>query len=429
MSSVTALYRGLVRAGTPLVRANMRRRASRGREDPDRLGERFGVASAARPSGPLVWCHGASVGESLGLLPLVAALRERAPEIPLMVTTGTRTSARILADRLPSGAIHQYHPLDHPNWVGRFLDHWRPAVGLFAESEIWPTMLGMTQARRIPTGVVNARMSEAAFRRWRAVPRLIGPLMAQLAVCLAQDERQAARFGALGASVAKPAGNLKYALVPEVTDSTALADLGAALGTRPRWLAASTHPGEEAVAVEVHTSLVKRHPGLVTLIAPRHPHRGKAVADDARARGLAVAQRSRGEPITAATDVYVLDTLGELNLLYSLATVVFVGGSLEPHGGHNPIEPAHVGCAILYGPDMTNAAEAAAALRDAGAAQRVDDAPNLAAAIDGLLANASARSAMGDQAREVAGRYAGVVDVVMAELWPLIASRRPAEAA
>jgi 3-deoxy-D-manno-octulosonic-acid transferase len=429
MSAASAAYRGLVRTAAPALRAHLRRRARHGKEDPDRIGERMGVASAARPAGPLVWCHAASVGESLGCLPLIAALRERAPDIAVLLTTGTRTSAQILPNRLPGGVIHQYHPLDHPAWVGRFLAHWRPDVALFAESEIWPTLLGMAQARGAATGLVNARMSARSVGRWRRAPGLIRPLMNRLDVCLAQDAAQAARLADLGAPEPTPVGNLKYALAPAPPEPAALAALRAALGTRPRWLAASTHPGEEAAAAEVHAALAARHPGLVTLIAPRHPARGDAIAADLAARGLAVARRSRGEACTGATDVYLLDTLGELNLLYSLASVVFVGGSLAAHGGHNPIEPAHAGCAILHGPDMANARDAADALDSAGAARRVEDAPNLAAAVDGLLANPPAAGAMADQARAVAGRYAGVVDAVMAECWPLIAPLRPAAAA
>jgi len=429
MSAIAAAYRGLVRVGAPVIRAHASRRARRGKEDWNRLGERFGVASAARPRGPLIWCHAASVGESLGCLPLIKALRERAPDVTVLITTGTRTAARILADRLPAGAIHQFNPLDHPAWVEGFLDHWRPDLVVFAESEIWPTMLGMAQARGVATGIVNGRMSARSFARWRRVPGLVRPLMARLDVCLAQDATQAARFGALGAPAPRAVGNLKYALAPDTPDPAALDELRAALGTRPRWLAASTHPGEETAAADVHAQLAGRHPGLLTLIAPRHPARGDAIAGELAARGLTVARRGRGEPVTAATDVYVLDTLGELSLLQALTRVVFVGGSLEPHGGHNPIEPAHLGCAILHGPDMTNAEAAADALQAAGAARRVDDARNLAAAVDGLLANTAACDAMGDEARDVAGRYASVADAVVAELWPFIAPTRSAEAA
>ena len=429
MSAVATVYRGLVRAGAPVIRSHLRRRARRGKEDPARIGERFGAPSAARPDGPLIWCHAASVGESLGCLPLVSAFGTHAPDIGVLVTTGTRTSAELLANRLPPGAIHQYHPLDHPAWVGRFLDHWRPDVALFAESEIWPTMLGKAQTHGVATGLVNARMSARSFARWQRLPGFIGPLMARLDVCLAQDDIQAARFAALGARDPKPVGNLKYAAAPAAPDASALAELRAALGTRPRWLAASTHPGEDAVTADVHQTLAGRHPGLVTLLAPRHPGRGETVARELAARGLTVARRSQGESITRATDVYLLDTLGELNVLYSLADVVFVGGSLVPQGGHNPIEPAHLGCAILHGPDMANAADAIEALHAAGAAHRVDDGRNLAAAVDGLLANAAASGAMGGEARAVANSYAGVVDTVMAELWPLVARLRPATAA
>lgn len=424
-----AAYRALAHTSAPLLRAFLHARARRGKEDRARLGERFGIASATRPAGPLIWLHAASVGESLSLLPLLRELRRREPGVALLVTSGTRASGDILARRLPPGVVHQYNPADHPVWVARFLDAWQPDLALYVESELWPNMLAMTQARGIPTGLLNARMSVRSYRNWRRLPGLIRPLMAGFRFCLAQNETQAARMAALGARDPKPLGNLKFTAAPAAPDPDALAALRAALGTRPRWLAASTHPGEEAAAAQVHAELAPRFPGLITLIAPRHPGRGDEVARLLRARGLAVARRSAGDAITAATGVYLLDTLGELNLLYSVAEVAFVGGSLRPHGGHNPIEPGHMGCAILRGPDMHNFSEVIAELAALGGDRPVADAAELSIAVAELLADPDERTRAGACARTMAQRQGDLLDAVLAELEPVLAHLRPAVAA
>lgn len=424
-----AAYRAATRLAGPLLRVYLHRRAKRGKEDPARLGERFGTASATRPGGALAWVHAASVGESLSVLPLLAALREREPDLGLLITSGTRGSAALLGERLPASVIHQYNPLDHPGWVARFLDTWTPDLALFVESEIWPTLLAATQARGIPTGLLNARMSESSFRRWRRLPGVIRPLMAGLRICLAQNETQAARMAALGARAPKAPGNLKLAAVPKPPDPTAVTALRTALGGRPRWLAASTHPGEEAAAAKVHAALATHHQGLVTLLAPRHPERGDEVAAMLAAQGLTVARHSRGEGLMADTDVYLLDTLGELNLLYHVAGVAFVGGSLRPHGGHNPIEPARYGCAVLYGPDMRNFSEVVADLGELGGGERVADAGMLGVAVSRLLSAPAARAEAGRRAQLMAERQSGVLEAVTAELEPLLAPLRPSSAA
>ncbi len=421
-----AVYRGLTRASAPLLRAHLKRRARRGKEDAARLAERFGIASTERPAGPLVWLHAASVGEALSVLPLLAALRRHTPHAAVLLTTGTRSSAEVLAGRLPAGTIHQYAPLDHPVWVARFLDTWRPDLALFAESELWPNALTQARARGTATALVNARMSARSYRAWRRLPGLIRPLLAGFDAVLAQNPDQARRLAALGARAPAAPGNLKRAAEPASPNPAALAELRAGLGTRPRWLAASTHPGEEAAAASVHTSLAPRFPGLATLIAPRHPERGDAVARELRARGLAVARRSRGEPFRPETDVYILDTLGELSLLYSVAEIAFVGGSLTPCGGHNPVEPGHFGCAVLHGPDMANAGDLVAELDGAG---RVADIAELREAVAALLADPAARDRAGRRARAMARRQTDVPDAVLARLAPLLARLDPAASA
>ena len=425
--SAYALYRLATFLAGPALRVYLYRRVTRGKEEKGRLRERFGIASEPRPDGPLVWLHAASVGESLSLLPLVEALRTREPALNVLVTSGTVTSARLLRNRLPDGVVHQYNPIDRAAWVRRFLDHWRPDLALYVESELWPNLLGMTQARGIPTGLLNARMSENSFRNWRRMPVLIHRLMAGFQFCLAQNPTQAERMAALGARNPRPLGNLKCAAKPLQVDAAALDELRQATAGRPCWLAASTHDGEEAVAAQVHIALRTRQPGLLTVVAPRHPERAGEVAKLLRARGLSVAQRSRGElaRLDRETDVYLADTLGELGLFYSLCPVAFVGGSLSGVGGHNPIEPARLGCALVHGPDMRAFSEVAEDLSEPGGSWQVADADGLIRAIDRLLNEPETRAHQADAARAVAAAQADVLDAVLGELEPYLIPLRP----
>lgn len=419
------LYRTATTLAGPVLRRHLLGRARIGKEDPERVRERFGEASVARPPGPLVWLHAASVGESLSLLPLIEALRQREPGLTILVTTGTVTSARILTQRLPDGVIHQFNPADRTAWVNRFLDTWRPDLSLYVESELWPNMLSLTQDRGIPTGLLNARMSDKSYHRWQSrSPALIRHLMSRFHFCLAQNPTQAKRMAALGARDPRPLGNLKFAAKPLAADGGALARLRESLGDRPRWLAASTHPGEEAAAAEVHESLRTTHLRLLTLIAIRHPDRGEAVAAELRGRGLTVAQRSLGEAVTADTDIYLADTLGEMGLFYRLSDIAFVGGSLTEVGGHNPIEPAQLGCAVLHGPDMRNFSEVAEDLAEAGGNWQVRDALGLTRAVDHLLSDPGMRAHQAAAAKDAADRQAGMLEAVLAELDPFIAPLR-----
>ena len=411
-------YRGITSLSAPFLRLYLHARQRRGKEDPARLPQRRGIADRARPDGPLIWLHGASVGESLSLLPLIAALRETYAELGILVTAGTRTATAMLTPRLPPGVIVQALPLDHPAWTARFLDHWRPDIALFAESEVWPNLLAQAQARGIVTGLVNARLSARSARRWRLAKGLIRPLLARLDLCLAQDETQAARLRALGAAGARAAGSLKRAAPPLPADPSSLAALQKAVAGRPLWLAASTHPGEEDAALDVHRRLAARRPGLLTVIAPRHPERGSELAADFSRRGLTVARRAEGTLPDAGTDVYLADTLGEMGVLYRLAEVVFLGGTLAPKGGHNPLEPAHLGCALLIGPEIANIASVVAELAAADAVRRIADTADLAEAVDALLADEAARGTLAARAHRVAENEAAVRDTVMSALAP-----------
>lgn len=413
-----ALYRTLTGLASPALPLLLERRARRGKEDRERLGERLGRAALSRPEGPLLWVHAVSVGEAVSALPLIDRLIEER-RLEVLLTTGTTSSARLVAPRLPARCRHQYVPVDLPRAVARFLDHWRPDAGLFVEAELWPNLVLAAQARGIPLALVNARMTPPTLRRWQRHPRLIAPVLGAFDPVLARGSEDAARFAALGARPAVP-GDLKYAAPPLDCDDAALDALRRAVGGRPRWLAASTHPGEDEMVTEAHRRLAARRPDLLTVIAPRHPERGPDIADLARRGGLAVARRAAGERPDSATAIYVADTMGELGLLFRLAGTVFMGGSLVAVGGHNLLEPARLGAALVHGPHMDNFRELATDFARHGAAVEVADGDALAEAIGLLLDDEDARRRLARAAARCAAEKAGILDVVVAALAPVL---------
>lgn len=418
------IYRVLTTAGGPLIWGYLVWRRARGKEDATRFAERLGRAAVPRPDGSLVWLHGASVGESLSMLPVVARLQAGHPDWTVLVTTGTVTSARLMAERLPAGAIHQYVPADRPAWVRRFLDHWRPDLALWFESEFWPNLLCETATRGIPMVLLNGRVSPSAYRRWDRHRDMIGRLLGCFDLCLGQTDEDTRRLADLGARRAGSAGNLKFAAPPLPAEDAPLFDLRRHLEGRPVWLAASTHPGEEAIAGRVHRTLAGRFPGLLTVVAPRHPERGPAIERELAGQGLTVARRSAGALPEAATEVYIADTLGELGLFYRLADVAFMGKSLVGAGGQNPIEPARLGCAVVQGPNVANFADVAARMEAAGAVRTVADEAALSEAVGNLLGDTAARGRLADAAARFAEAEGGVLDRVMAELEPFLNARR-----
>ena len=419
-----SLYRGLTGLGAPLIDVYLRRRLERGKEDSRRFSERQGVPGRPRPNGRLVWIHGASVGETLSLLPLVDRLIKR-PGLSVLVTSGTVTSAQLMAERLPPGALHQYIPVDRLPWVRRFLDHWRPDLALWCESEFWPNLLVETAERDVPLVLLNGRMSDRSFARWRKHPRLIRRLLSCFRLCLAQSAEDAERLSQLGGGRVVCRGNLKFATPPLPVDETVLADLRTELGDRPRWLLARSHPGEEVMAGRVHQMLADRHPGLLTIIVPRHPGRGEAIAEDLRALGLTVARRSADETIGPDTHILLADTLGEMGLFMRLSPLVMMGKSLIGKGGQNPLEPARLRAAVFLGPYMDNFSDIARRMIEAGAAVPVADEAALAEALSQRLGDPARRNAEGLLAERFANAEAGVLDAVLTELepWLTVAGR------
>ena len=425
------LYFGGAVLAAPVLRLMLARRLRRGKETAGRLGERRGIDPAPRPAGRLLWLHAASVGETVSVLPVLTALARIAPDLAMLITTGTVTSAELLAARLPElglegRVLHRFVPLDVPAWVARFLDHWRPDAAVFVESEIWPNLLGACRARGIALMLLNARLSDRSFARWRRAGSLARALFGAFDQVLARSAEDATRLRALGARDVTEAGDLKFAADPLPVSAAELERLRLLVGDRPVWLAASTHPDEELLILDIHARLAPMLPGLLTIIAPRHRERGAAIA--ARAPGCMAGfatRRACGQDPPAEGGIYIADTIGELGLWFALARLAFVGGSLVAVGGHNPLEPARLGCAVVVGPFTGNFRDAVVALEAAGALSTVADAPALERLIAALLQDAERRRRMGEAGLAASRRHGDLPEHAARVVVGLLDAARP----
>jgi 3-deoxy-D-manno-octulosonic-acid transferase len=419
---VLRLYQLASGAATSLTARLLAERLDRGKEHPARISERRGEASLPRPIGPLIWVHGASVGEILAVVPLIA--RIRAQDFSVLVTSGTVSSAVLAEERLPEGVLHQFIPLDAPQFVARFLNHWRPDLVLFVESDLWPNLILGCARRNIPMILVNGRVSDRSVRRWRLAPAAIAALLGRFDLCLAQSPANAERFLRLGALRVASTGNLKLDVPPPPVDCTTLHRLSALVGLRDVIAAASTHPGEEAAVIAAHQRLRTEVRSLLTVIAPRHPERGPAIADMVKQAGLSVGLRSRGDLPKHDVDIYVADTMGELGLVYRIAPIVFMGGSLASHGGQNPIEAIRLGAAILHGPNVWNFAEIYGTIDQARGAELVADAEALVVRLSAWLADPAARSAAAKAAAACVETLGGALERTCAAIEPYLVQLR-----
>ncbi len=385
---IRIIYAICIKLCSPLLRLHLQRRCLLGKEDKKRVREKEGISSVARPDGPVIWFHCASVGESMAVLPVIEKFLQSRDDATVLMTTGTLTSSHLMADRLPDRAIHQFAPLDHPGWVKRFLLHWKPVAVVWVESEFWPNTLWLLKQMDIPVMLVNGRISHVSYRRWRRLPSLIRGMLNCFDVCLAQTSIDAKHLSDLGARDVIVHGNLKLGADPLPVDDDALAALNKSIADRPYWLASSTHDGEEAIAARVHKLLVDRFPSILSIIVPRHAARGAEIVELLKGYDLNVALRSRNDALSDQTDVYVADTMGELGLFYRACDVVFMGKSLAgPGGGQNPFEPVKLGCAVLFGPNMGNFIELADAMKTSGAAKEVANPDALYNELANLLSN------------------------------------------
>lgn len=413
-----SLYRWGGVALYPIVGPYLAYRIAKGKEERSRRRERYGFGGVARPSGPLVWFHAASVGETLAIVPLVKEVRRRG--IAVLLTTGTITSAKVVKERLGSDVIHQYVPLDMKPAISRFLEYWHPDLAIMAESEIWPTTILELGKRHIPQVLVNGRISDRSFPRWKRRMSIADAIFENFALVIAQSETDADRFRTLGALPVLVSGNLKVDTDAPPADPAVLKSYRDQIRGRPTWAAISTFEGEEAAAGNVHRVLKERSPGLLTIIVPRHPERCDAIDDMLTARGIKVARRTRGDALTPDTDVFLGDTIGEMGLYLRMTEIAFVGRSLTAEGGQNPLEPAMLGCAVLSGGNVQNFREAYQQLARNGSAKMVRDVEMLAKGVHYLLTNEAMRKQMIDAGQETVQEMRGALKATIKGLEPYI---------
>ncbi len=408
------IYNTLVTILYPLViKRYIKKRLANGKEDKQRFNERIGRPKLKRPEGKLVWLHGASVGESVSMLPLIQKILDTYPDAHVMVTTGTVTSADVMNRRLPERAFHQFIPIDNPIFTTRFVKHWQPDVALWFESEFWPAILSSIRRRNIPLILINGRISNKSFKRWQQFDFVCKELLSCFSLCLGQSEEDAYRLQVLGAQNTMCLGNLKYAGLPLPIDEDKKKDILSQIGGRTFWLASSTHEDEEIRIAKVHKRLKEKFPDLLTLIAPRHPQRGQEIKEGVEKLGLKAALRSENEKVKPDTDVYIANTIGEMGIWYDIAKIVFIGGSLVPHGGQNFIEPSRVRDAVIVGPHMHNFADAMNRAKRADAIIQVTDTVELEEVVTQLLENKELLDAKCSLAYNWAHSEAKVLDGIM----------------
>lgn len=408
MPILLRLYLALGYVAAPVLHFLVTWRIWRGKESRQRRAERYGKATIERPDGALVWVHAASVGETNAILPLIERMRRDG--FAVLLTTTTITSAEIAASRLPEGAVHQFVPFDVLPALRRFLGHWRPSLAVFVESEIWPATLHELASRGVPRVIVNGRLSRRSWARWRWARKIAKPVFGAIDLALTQTKMDAGRFRDLGVANGWATGNLKFDGAPLPVSIETLRGLAAATADRPIWLAASTHRGEEALIGEVHARLSAEFPDLLTVLAPRHPDRAGEIMETLGRAGMSAVQRSGGAPITASTQIYLADTIGELGLFYRLAPIAFIGGSLVPFGGHNPIEPAQLDTAIIVGPHVQSFSDVYRAFERAEAVTFVRDAETLGDAVLRFLGDPDLVATQARHARAIVDRGQGALD-------------------
>lgn len=431
MNFLLNLYSCLLETASPALPWLLARRMARGKEDPVRLGERRGEPGIPRPTGTLIWIHGASVGEAQSTLIVIEQLKRHFPEATILLTSGTVTSARYLANRLPGRVIHQYYPVDHPRWVEKFLTHWQPDFVLWMESELWPAMLCALQKRKVPVMLLNARMSPRSLERWAYIPNTARILLTTFTSILAQTESDAHSYRTLGAQNVCVSGNLKYASASLPFHERDLDALRAATNGRPLWLYASTHKGEEELACRLHQKLSAEIKNLLTIIVPRHPERRDDILASCQSSGLKMQLRDESKTLPAAdTEIYIADTLGELGLFYRLSPVACVGRSFSDDGGggHNPIEAAQLGCAVLHGPHVQNQQEIYRDMDQAHAALMITDEDHFFSTLRDFLTQPEHLQTLAQTGQAFTQTQHHVLDRVLENVLPAMARVLPQQA-
>lgn len=417
------LYRLITLLSAPILGLLLKRRVALGKEDPRRLNERQGIASLPSPAGKLIWIHAASVGEAQSALILIDKILKLKPEVQFLVTSGTVTSAKLMAKRLPSRATHQFYPLDHPLWVERFLDHWQPDLALWMESELWPNMLRAIKQRNIPAILINARLSDRSYRRWKLIKSAAKKLVSSFSLIMAQTDKDAKRYNHLGTNKVTVTDNIKHGAAPLPYNDQDLKNLKTVIQDRPLWVYASTHDGEEIMACRLHTDLQETFSNVLTIIVPRHPERREEIEHACKTMGLNTTMRGENKNLpNDQTEIYVADTLGELGLFYSLSNIAMIGRSFsnDGGGGHNPIEAAQLDCAVLTGPHIQYQQQLFDEMFIAAAAKQVQTEGELLNTLTTLFNNNTERKRYIEAAKKYAASKENIINHVIEEIKPFI---------
>jgi 3-deoxy-D-manno-octulosonic-acid transferase len=424
------LYSALIYCAMPFAFAMVLWRGVRDRSYWQGLGERFGWGPPSSDA-PSLWLHAVSLGEMTAAAPLVRALRSRYPQTPLLLTTATPTGRARARDLYGAAVDVRFLPYDTPGAVARFMDRTRPRLAILMETELWPNLFRQCERRRVPLVLASARLSAKSVARYRRFGGLFRGIFSASSLIAAQTREDAERFMAIGAPSARiqVVGNIKFDVQVSEEVMARGGALRASLGAgRPVWIAGSTHAGEEEQVLAAHRRLRTEQPTALLLLVPRHPDRFDAVAEQLRHGAVRFTRRSGGELPDGATQVVLVDTVGELAALYAAADVAFVGGSLVPIGGHNLLEPAALGLPVLTGPSHFASQDIARLLIQQGAALEVQDAGELAAALARLLGDLTERQRMGAVGRRLVesnrGSVARLLELI--EPWLQDSAARPA---
>lgn len=392
---------------TPFLKLYLERRKNLGKEDKVRFPERLGYASKERPSGKLVWFHAASVGESVSIYPLINKLAELNKDVNFLLTTGTVTSSKMAESKLPENAFHQFVPADMLTSVKRFLKHWQPDLTIFVESELWPNLL--TESAKVNQVIlINGRVSDKSFAKWSKYKSVSSKLLGCFSFILAQSKIDQERFNKLGHNDVRYVGNLKFDTPALPSDSQKMGELVTQIGERTVWLAASTHANEEEMIGKIHKELKEDYPDLLTIIVPRHINRMGEIAGEMSKIDLVCSARSKDEKIEKNTDIYIADTMGELGIFYRLVSIVFIGGSLVPRGGQNPLEAAKLDCSIVFAEHMFNFNEIRSQMLERNAAVSVEGADELKATLKELIKDDEKQAELAKQAKELVVEKEGI---------------------
>lgn len=399
------LYRVLSTIFFPIIVIYILLRALRGKEDISRIGERFAFASIKAPqaSQDLFWIHAVSVGEANSVLILVDEILKNNPKISILFTTTTKTSAAIIANKIKDwqGRVtHQFFPIDSYFTVRKFLKHWQPKKIFFVESEIWPNFIEGATKAQIPAFLINGRMSKRSFLRWQFAKKIGLEIFNNFKIIFAQSHEDQERFLQLTNKEVLFFGNLKSQAANLKCDEKELSKIRTEIASRPFWLAASTHAGEEEIVAEVHQELQKKLPNLLTILVPRHPYRSDEIKEMFRLKNIKFSQRAVGGKIDNGVEIYLADGLGELGLFYSLANFTFLGGSLFEVGGHNPFEPIKLKCAVISGKHVFNFKEIYEKLSAQNACVMVENKEDLFKEVEKFLQDRELAQTMAHKALE-----------------------------